>query len=232
MLDVDAMFFHSAVNSLTEAESQKTVAEDMKSKLLSIPYLREYETWDLDDEIDVRFSKEEVDLVEDLKAKARISSSKFLQAAATTHIFCVAALEAHVNKTASKLLESKTFEHFEKLSIEGKWMILPQLLGKERLKTGHQPFQDFAALIKIRNKLVHYKGKKIPYFAADPGDVYGPLGLSVEAAAKSLEATKNMIRVQAEILGREIPKWIEDNISDYLNVEIHIGNVKTPKGEQ
>lgn len=219
-LNVDAMFFHSAVNNLTDATKHKAVADAANEELNSIPWLDDYEVWDLGDEIDVSFSKEEIKYVEDLKDKAKEAFSRVLQSTATTHMFCVAALEAHINKIASSYIKAKMFDHYEKLSIEGKWLLLPQLLGKRGFEPGHQPFQDFSHLIKTRNVLVHYKGKKIPGFYADSTDLYKPLGLTVEEAHTSVEATKKMIVRLAEIMELAPPKWIQDTAAEYLNVEV------------
>jgi len=214
------MFFHSAANNLNDAIKNKAVADAANKELNSIPWLDDYEAWDLGDEIDVSFSNEQVTLVEDLKSTAKEASSRSLQAAATTHMFCIAALEAHINKIASSCMKSKMFDHYEKLPIEGKWLLLPQLLGKTGFDPGQQPFQDFSHLIKIRNALVHYKGKKVAGFYADSADLYKPLGLTVEEATTSVEATKKMIIKLAEIMAHDAPNWIQDTAAEYLNVEV------------
>lgn len=219
-LSVDAMFFHSAVNNLAEATKNKAEADSANEELRSLPWLNEYEAWDSGDEIDISFSDEQATYVEDLKVKAKETSSRFLQATAATHMFCVAALEAHINKIASSTMKSRIFDQYEKLSIEGKWLLLPQLLGKAGFDPGHQPFQNFSRLIKTRNVLVHYKGKKIPGFFADSTDLYKPLGLTVEEANISVEATKQMILKLAEIMEHIPPKWIQSTAAEYLNMEV------------
>lgn len=221
VLDVDAMYFHSAVNNLSIAIDNKKIADAKNAELESIPWLNDYEAWDLGDEIDISFSNEESDYVEGLKAEAKAASGLFLQTAAATHIFCVAALEAHINKTAKKYIKAKKFEHFEKLSIEGKWLFLPQLLGKNDFDPGNQPFQGFSKLIQIRNKLVHHKGNKVTYsLTRGPIGLYESLGLSVEEASKSVESTKKMIENISELLGHEKPTWTKSTSYEYLRLEV------------
>jgi len=222
VLDVDAMFYQSAVNSLAEAKKNKNDAEIHENQLVELPWWDQYVAWDSGDEIDVGLSKEQIEIIEGIQEKARVASSRFLQATATTHIFCVAALEAHINKIASSFIKPKMFDHYEKLSIEGKWLFLPRFLGGDRdgFDPGHQPYQDFSQLIKFRNALVHYKGKKIPYFISDSTAIYKPLGLTLEEASKSVDATKKMILKLAEIMQKDPPKWIKDTASEYLKVHV------------
>jgi len=219
-LNIDAMFFHSAVNNLSIAKENQILANEAKVELMSIEWLEDYEAWELGDEIDVSFSDEDMDYVEGLKDKDRDTYSIFLQAVATTHIFCVAALEAHINKQSEKLFNGKLLDHFEKLPLEGKWLFLPQLMHLNSFTPGKQPFQNFSKLIKTRNILVHYKGKPIPYdYSKDAVEHYKSLGLTISAAEESITTTVGMVSKLAEILGNEPPKWLKSTASEYLDIE-------------
>ncbi len=225
-LDIDAMFFHSACNNLDRALQEKALVDNATKELGSLSWLRDYEAWDLGDEIDVSFSNEEVEYVEGLKDKATRCSGLFLQAAAATHMFCIAALEAHINKKAELLLNGKSIDHFGKLSVEGKWLFLPRLLQKTGFVPGNQPFQRFSKIIRFRNALVHYKDKLTPYdLQSGPIGLYETLGLTVEEARNSVEATRQMIARYAEMIGEEHPKWLKDSASDYLRVEVRYETV-------
>lgn len=220
ILDVDAMFFHSALNNLGIAKKNKITNDAITKELESITWLRDYEMWDLGDEIDISFEKEQVDYVKGLKSEKNTASGNFLQSAASVHIFCVAALEAYINKIAQQLIKGKHFQHFEKLPIEGKWLFLPQLLGKPSFDPGEQPFQNFSKLIKLRNKLVHHKGKKIPVnFPHDSIEAYESLALSVGEIEKSVDSTIKMIKKLSELFNNETPNWIEDTNHKYLRME-------------
>ncbi len=219
-LDIAAMFYHAAINNLEQAISSKEIADAADKELDSISWRNGYEMYDLGDEIDVSFSNEQITYIEGLKDKVKSSHSLFLQATATVQIFCVASLESHINKTGVLSLHGKLLDQFEKLSLEGKWLFLPRLLDKKSFDPGLQPFQDFTLLIKVRNALVHYKGKKIPYnLESNLIDLYKPLGLTIEDAQRSIETTKKMILKLSEILSVKHPSWIAGIASDYLQIE-------------
>lgn len=139
---------------------------------------------------------------------AGFAYSPLLEAAASAHILCAAALEGHINSRASELLVGKMQHKFEFLDLEFKWLLLPKLLGKEGFDVGAQPFQGFAKLIKFRNKLVHYKQREehrtengIPTSLAD-------LGLTIEDAANSVSCVRQMISALATQLGNDLPYWL------------------------
>ncbi len=55
-----------------------------------------------------------------------------------------AAIKAHIDS-------------FQEMNLEEQSILLPRLLTGSTFKRGEQPFQDFVALVKIRNALVHFR---------------------------------------------------------------------------
>ena len=76
------------------------------------------------------------------------------------HILCVATLEAHINIRGEEVLSKRQWKTFERLSVDAKWLYFPPLRGVTGFDPGSEPFQGFDRLIKIRNRLAHYKPKR------------------------------------------------------------------------
>jgi hypothetical protein len=74
----------------------------------------------------------------------------YMQHIALTHILCATAAEAHINVVAKGRLKGKFKDNFEKISLEGKWLFLPKILGKAGFDQGAEPFQSFSKLNKIQ----------------------------------------------------------------------------------
>lgn len=65
-------------------------------------------------------------------------------------------LEAEGNNTHSLTLKNLAEKNVE---VRLKWQIVPQLLWQRSFDMTRSPWQDFDILIRLRNDLLHYKGK-------------------------------------------------------------------------
>src|SRR5262245_40026376 len=79
------------------------------------------------DDADARIRKQEplATQMESAEHDVGVAHAPRLEALATTHVLCAAALESHVNLRAHALLAGKQLDHFERISLEGKWLFLP-----------------------------------------------------------------------------------------------------------
>lgn len=157
-----------------------------------------------------------IQIVDNANPLVESSYKPFLEGVALTHILCVASLEAHINVIAKDILSGKILENFDQLSIEGKWLYLPLLSGVSSFNPGIQPFQDFSALIKIRNALVHYKPKIEDFNGEVVPGYLDMLGLSIPRAEISIKVVPAMVSKLAEFLKRPIPLWINDEPFSYF----------------
>ncbi|HTI00786.1 MAG TPA: hypothetical protein VL752_07555 [Acidisoma sp.] len=57
--------------------------------------------------------------------------------------------------------DSYVADHFDKLDLLSKWLVIPQLTWKRELRKGHAPYQHLATLVRARNRLVHHKSENI-----------------------------------------------------------------------
>lgn len=212
-LEADEVYFSAAYTNLAIAES--TLGRIAEGKLKFDEIQRDFylEMHDRGDCVDGAL--DDIRPAEDYTEEAyRLCA----QALASVHVFCVTALESHINCLAKQHLTGSALENFDKLSLEGKWMFLPRILGVPGFDVGHQPFQDFAEIIKYRNTLVHHKNRNgqsenIPVFE-------GRLGLTAMDARKSIEATAGMIKLLAEQLRHRKPVWIARRENTYFQIVI------------
>lgn len=126
-------------------------------------------------------------------------------------ILLAATAEAHINRIAEKGLSHGDIEEFNKLSIVGKWLLLPKLLKtKKQFEKNSNPMQGFIALIRERNKLIHYKSQpkkvgdfEIPSFLDD-------YNFTPQSMEKNLHAVRDLIR---EFDQPGEPRWLSIEIS-------------------
>jgi hypothetical protein len=140
----------------------------------------------------------------------------YFQNIALTHILCTTTAEAHINLIAREQLKGKFRNIFEKLPLEGKWLFLPKILGKNTFDQGSEPFQSFSKLIRYRNKLIHYKGKEEEWKSFEYGmpRFLDDLGLSLEKAEQSIKSVKEMILNLSKLIDISPPYWLRDGYDD------------------
>ncbi len=143
----------------------------------------------------------------------------YIEALAVTQVMAASALEAHINDQASARLARRAFENFDKLPLEGKWLFLPRLVPEDQrsgsgFDPGAEPFQGFAKVVKARNDLVHFKTKREEWVAGEAPASLSKLGLTLDAAERSLVAAEAMIRRLAEVFSSRAPYWL--NTADYM----------------
>lgn len=146
----------------------------------------------------------------------------FLRNISHVHIFSAASLECHINARATKKLSSTEFQEFDKLSLTGKWLFSPQIVGIGQYNPGKQPFQSLIKLMKIRNKLMHYKersenwsGMSVPRFLPE-------LGFTNKDARVSLKAAEKMIASLAVKMGEEAPVWLKHDVAERFEFRIEM----------
>ena len=77
-------------------------------------------------------------------------------------VFCALALEAFVNHYAISRISGSYFgRYLERLSIQAKWVVIPGIVLGAGLKPGSRPLQELDWLVRLRNRLVHYKSHEV-----------------------------------------------------------------------
>ena len=209
---LDAMFYHAAQANYKAAEES---LKDIKKAERNFGRLRTKERTILDRHNgDVLSAYDELEPIyismESADYGISAAYGPHLQYLALTHILCAAASEAHINQMSKETLTGNFRDQFERVSLEGKWLFLPKMIGGDTFDQGAEPFQSFSILIKYRNELVHYKGKKENWagFEQGPPTFFAKLGLSLPEAHRSLQTIKKMILELSRMTQREPPFWL------------------------
>ncbi len=209
---IDAMYFHVAKQSYVAAKrSLKGIGKaikifaDLRAKEADIKERYADDIMEAYNELEPIYIQ-----MEDAEYGIGAAYGPYLQNVAITHIFCATALEAHINGIAKGRLTGKFKEIFEKISLEGKWLFLPKILGKMSFDQGSEPFQSFLRLIKYRNELIHYKGRKDEWEGFEYGEpkFFEKLGLSLTVAKNSLKTVREMILELSKNMKIDPPHWL------------------------
>lgn len=229
---LDAMFFHAAQENYKAAEKALKDIEKadrkfarLRAKERTILDRHNRDSWNAYDELEPVYIQ-----MDSAEYSIGAAYGPHLQYLALTHILCSAASEAHINQMSKETLTGKFRDQFEKVSLEGKWLFLPKMIGRYSFDQGAKPFQSFSILIKYRNELVHYKGKKETWesFEQGPPTFLDKLGLSLPEAHRSLQTIRMMILELSKMTQREPPYWLRkgynklpaDIITNFFEIEI------------
>ena len=129
-----------------------------------------------------------------------------------------------MNLWARTPLGGRTRDEFDRISITGKWLFLPRLLGHDGLDPGKEPIQSLTELVKCRNLLVHYKGMEEGWRGYGDVPSFLPrLGLTHDSAKRSLECVPALVRELANILGHDPPTWLNPGDESYFVVRFERG---------
>lgn len=231
-LRADAMYYHAAMTSHAAARGALQGIEKAKNDFSS---LRKKEKRILDKHKgDTLKAYDELEplyiTMESAEHVIGAAYGPYLQNIAITHILCCTSAEAHINMVAKEKLKGIYRDHFEKISLEGKWLLLPKILGRSGFDQGSEPFQSFSVLVNHRNKLMHFKEQKEKWKWISDGvpSFLEKLGLSLHAAEDSLKSVRDMILMLSEIMGWERPYWLrkgydnlpQDIVTNFFDIEI------------
>ena len=125
-------------------------------------------------------------------------------------VFAVICLEAYINTYAGDWLSELVWEKLERLRLEDKWMLVPELLLKKTFERKKEPYASLKWLVNKRNSIVHHKGK----FSEPRTDRLGVLHdrvyaeFTLEEAEKAFQLTKYLIESLHRFDASKAPKWL------------------------
>ena len=220
---VDAMYYHDARENYSRAVSCTEAIERAERRVRYLQRKWRDAERRYPDDFGKRYDLQETIAIQ-LEAaddEVGVAYAPYLQALAATHVMCAAALESHINLQAKTHLTGKFLDHFERMTLEGKWLFLPRILNKAGFDPGAQPSQGFSRLVTIRNELIHYKGRDEQWDSAGIGvpEFLVKLGLTEAAASDSLKVVKGMVRTLANNMGQPVPSWLGSSVRNYFDVQ-------------
>lgn len=125
-------------------------------------------------------------------------------------VFCVICLEAYINMYAGDRLSKLVWEKLERLRLEDKWMLVPELLLKKTFERSKEPYKSLKWLVDKRNSIVHHKGKfskpRIDRLGVLHDRVY--IEFTLEEAEKAFHLTKDLIKSLHSFDASKAPAWV------------------------
>jgi len=133
-----------------------------------------------------------------------------MQSSMACVIFCTICLESYINTYAGDRLPKVVWKKLERLKLEDKWVVVPQLILNKTFKTDREPYKLLKWLTELRNFVVHYKGR-----FSKP--VIDRLGLyhdqvfkkfTLESSEKAFQLVKDVIKTLHSFDCSKTPNWL------------------------
>jgi hypothetical protein len=103
-------------------------------------------------------------------------------------VFSALTLEAYINHYGISRLSRNYFaKYLDKLDMVAKWIVIPKVVTGKQLDPGSTAMQDLDWLVALRNRLVHYKSKRVAIDNIQTSDF-----LWYEDAARALQAVRRI----------------------------------------
>lgn len=135
-----------------------------------------------------------------------MQNAKIEKYAIITIVFSIMTLESFINNYATKHYSITYFKNYlDNLNLKSKILLIPKLISNEQIDTGSEAFCLFIKTLKLRDKLVHDKTKKI--------DVSKPFDYEWVAEEESKNAIESVIKIVKDLhdIDSNIDKdWIND----------------------
>lgn len=126
-------------------------------------------------------------------------------------VFCATSLEAFINHYATSHLSKNYLKtYLDKLDLLSKWIVIPRITTGTQLDAGVKAFQDLSWLISLRNKLVHYKARKVNIEELKDKDF-----LWSEDAKRAIETVKNVAQELEKIDNNINIEWTTKSYNKY-----------------
>ena len=222
VLLVDAMYLHAAQASLKRALKQQPAIKKALRRIASLNARRDRIIAKHGDDVMAGYDEIEPVYIQMEGADDQLGEAygPQLHAFASVHILAAAALESHINAFAAEKLSGSVLQLVERFSLEAKWFTLPRLVGLVGFEIGKEPYQGFARLVRFRNGLIHYRQRAEIWEAPGVPTFLEYLGLTKDAAERSLKATVAMVAQLAKQLRQAKPYWLGREDTSYFKVKV------------
>jgi len=166
--------------------------------------------------------EKEHDKLQASMSKSEKSSNKFVDMVAEKNdrigrlaliviVFCATSLEAYINDYAINHLSKNYLKtYLDKLDLLSKWIVIPRITTGIQLDAGVRPIQDLSWLISLRNKLVHYKSRKVSIDEIKSTDF-----LWADDAKRAIETVKNLAQELKKIDNDIYIDWTTKSYKKY-----------------
>lgn len=226
-IDFEEVLFRQALRGVQEAATLIETLRDREGDLKWLDLHDLFVMWDMGDEIDVPTRA-----IGSAAEQAKEALGLILQGLVAAHVFGVMTLEAHINRRAGELLSGSLLRNFARLSLEGKWLLLPRLACKETFDSGTMPFQGFKKLVSVRNELVHSSpGTEDRFFPLESGPLAGA-GAALGRTKLAIQTVRAMATELASMLGDSPPAWVRGEGAVFFHLTTQSPSAAHRTGEQ
>jgi len=159
---------------------------------------------------DCRTYREFCDKAKDAQEKAGHLLNE-MQRSMACFVFCEICLEAYINTYAGDRLSKLVWERLERLHLEDKWIVVPELVLGKTFETDKEPYKSLKWLVQQRNFIVHYKGK---FSKPEMNDRLGFATdrifnqFTLEKAQRAFQLVKDMIKSVHNLDNSKAPDWL------------------------
>jgi hypothetical protein len=120
-------------------------------------------------------------------------------------VFSAFTLEAYINHYGISRLSRNYFsKYLDKLDLLAKWLIIPRVVTGKKLDPGSAAMQDLSWLVSLRNRLAHFKSKKITV-----EDIEGSDWLWYEDAERAVKTVKRVVSLLKRIDSKVETDWLK-----------------------
>lgn len=229
-LSIDALYFHAALEAHEAALTDNKQVEAARERWTSID-----ERWkQIEREVDDPNAK--IDLLHSLSRQFEDADYEvgraygiMIEQIAIVQVLSAATLESHINLFAKDHLGSKEFAYFERLSLEAKWLFLPRMLLTPTFQVDREPFQSFSHLVKVRDKLLHFKGLKEDWVSGEPPNFLLQIGLTLAQSQEAIKTVTGMITSLALANKQEPPYWLDASIDQRNYFDVSVATESVPR---
>ena len=97
--------------------------------------------------------------------------------------------------------------------VEDKWCEITEKISNKRFNKGKEPFSGFRRIVKLRNKILHYKGMPSAPMPSPWPDVRGDVAperayFNASAAQYAITSMQGMLREFSTLTSKKMPPWI------------------------
>ena len=120
-------------------------------------------------------------------------------------VFSAFTLEAYINHYGINRLSRNYFSNYlDKLDLLAKWLVIPRIVTGKKLDPGSHAMQGLSWLISLRNRLAHFKSKKITV-----GEIKESDWLWYEDVERAIRTVKRVVSLLKRVDPKVEIDWLD-----------------------
>ncbi|WP_250125893.1 hypothetical protein [Chroococcidiopsis sp. CCMEE 29] len=129
-------------------------------------------------------------------------------------IFSALTAEAFINHYGITKTSKNYFKYLDRLNLVDKWIIVPKVVTGNSIEPGSHSIQCLNNLVGLRNKLVHYKTRKVSIETIDDWESLGMA--SFDDAQNGIEAIRLSVKALNKIDESVETQWLDNGSNLFM----------------